>query len=521
VGEEPEKPKNFLDARPGALVLLVLNSVSGEVAVFDLKLHWLNFGVLASAGAGLLTLTSVMTPALAYGDDDTTIIGLVMGGTGQPIPGPAYVNDVSAVYIEPTTPFAGQPTFPDTTYPGTLANGLYTPEMFSPYTGVNSLPFDQSVSQGVAILNNSIQANLKAGDGTTVFGSSQSADIASLEMKALDPSGAPSALPVNFVFIGSEMNPNGGILERFAGLDLASIGVNFYGAAPTDDFTTVSYTAEYDGLADFPRYPLDFLADLNAVYGFLSAAYPVTSAQLASAIELPTSGATESTYYMIPTTDLPLLDPVREIPIIGNPIADLLQPDLTYLVNLGYGDPLYGWSTSAANLATPFGLFPSLSDIEQLPGLLVSGAEQGVENFIGDFTGTGPNPVTMESLSSLLDPSSGTAGASADLSTELSALASDPASSFTDLVNTLSNVASTAYGVLLPTANTVNALLTSLPAYDASLFVDNLQAGNVLDAVGLPIAADLGIGTFAGGLLYVGVLDATSTIMGDLASIVP
>ena len=475
----------------------------------------------ASAGAGLLTLTSVMNSAFAHGDD--TDIGLVMVGTGQPIPGSSYVDVVSAVYIEPTAPFPGQPTFPGTEYPGTLANGLVTPENLYPLTGVKSLPFDTSVAQGVTILNNSIQANLAAGDTTTVFGSSQSAVISSLEMKALDPSGAPSALPVNFVFIGSEMNPNGGILERFAGLDLASIGVNFYGAAPTDDFTTVSYTAEYDGLADFPRYPIDFLTDLNALTGFLYADYPVTSAQLATAIELPTYGATETTYYMIPTTDLPLLDPVRDIPMIGNPIADLLQPDLTYLVNLGYGDPLYGWSTSPANIATPFGLFPSLSDIEQLPGLLISGAEQGVENFVGDFTGSGPNPVTL-SLGSLLDPSSGTTSATsvvADLSTGLSTLASDPASSLTDLVNTLSAVASTAYGALLPTADIANALLTSLPAYDASLFVDSLQAGNLLDAVGLPIAADMGVGAFAAGFEFEAVASAASTIIGDIVTLSP
>jgi hypothetical protein len=50
-------------------------------------------------------------------------------------------------------------------------------------------------------------------------------------------------------------------------------------------------------------------------------------------------------------------------------------------------------------VATPFGLFPSLSAFEKLPGLLVSGTEQGIQNFIGDFTGSGPNPVTLSSLS--------------------------------------------------------------------------------------------------------------------------
>lgn len=29
-------------------------------------------------------------------------------------------------------------------------------------------------------------------------------------------------------------------------------------------------------------------------------------------------------YYMITTPNLPLLDPLRAIPVIGNPVADLL-----------------------------------------------------------------------------------------------------------------------------------------------------------------------------------------------------
>ena len=78
------------------------------------------------------------------------------------------------------------------------------------------------------------------------------------------------------------------------------------------------------------------------------------------------------------------LDPVRDIPVIGNPLADPLQPDLTHLVNLGYGDPLQGWSTGPANVATGFGLFPPLSDIEKLPGLLLSGTEQGIQRSAAD-----------------------------------------------------------------------------------------------------------------------------------------
>jgi hypothetical protein len=73
------------------------------------------------------------------------------------------------------------------------------------------------------------------------------------------------------------------------------------------------------------------------------AAYPdLTSAQISSAVHLQTQGTTLTDYYMVPTENLPLLQPLRALPINGNPLADLVQPDLTVIVNLGYGDPNCG-----------------------------------------------------------------------------------------------------------------------------------------------------------------------------------
>ena len=214
---------------------------------------------------------------------------------------------------------------------------------------------------------------------------------------------------------------------------------------------------------------------------------------------------------------------MRDIPIIGDPIADLLQPDLTYLVNMGYGDPLYGWSTSPANIPTQFGLFPSLSAHEELLGLLGPGAQQGIHDFIGDFTGTGPNPVTLTSVSSLLHSSSATGGLPTMLTnpatalTQLSALT--PASFITDLqtaitntADTISSAASNAYSVLLPTADVINGALISIPAYDVNLFLDGIQQAlngqpvmGLVNAIGRPLVADLvlymWLGMFERGIL--------------------
>jgi hypothetical protein len=405
------------------------------------------------------------------------------------------------------------------------------PENAYPFGGVKQLTFEQSVNEGVQILDTSIQQQLAQGNTVNVYSYSQGAIVASLEMTKLQAEGVPGGpdSPVSFTIVGDPMNPNGGFYERFVGLQLPSMGQTFYGATPATPYPTNIYTIEYDGYADFPRYPLDFLADMNALASENHFYYHVlTPEQLNSdAILLPTSGPTTTNYYMIPTNNLPLLGPIRGLPILGNPLADLLQPDMTYLVNLGYGDPRYGWSTGPADVPTPAGLFPPLSSFEMMPGLLTSGAQQGIHDFAGDFMGTGPNPVTLPTLSSLTsllqNPSSltssltslyapaaasGTSAATSSLSsitsllTGLPKLLSDPAaleSALLHLPNAIAQVVAYPYTVLLPTADILNAAVISIPSYDVTLFLDGiLQAVNgdpmgLVRAVGQPIASDVAL----------------------------
>jgi hypothetical protein len=98
---------------------------------------------------------------------------------------------------------------------------------------------------------------------------------------------------VSFVLVGNEMTPNGGMLARFPGLNIPSLGLPFYGGMNANTgYTVINNTLEYDGFADFPQYPIDFLADLNAVTGivFVHGTYlSVPQAQLDQAITLPTS----------------------------------------------------------------------------------------------------------------------------------------------------------------------------------------------------------------------------------------
>jgi hypothetical protein len=401
------------------------------------------------------------------------------------------------------------------------------PENAYPFGGVKQLTFEQSVNEGLQILDPAIQQQLAQGNTVNVFGYSQGAVVASLEMAKLQAEGVPGGpnSPVMFTIVGDPMNPNGGFYERFAGLQLPSLGINFFGATPATPYPANVYTIEYDGYADFPRYPLNFLSDVNALSSQNHFYYHVlTTQQLNSmAIQLPTSGPTTTAYFMIPSNNLPLLGPIRGLPIIGNPIADLLQPDMTYLVNLGYGDPRYGWSTGPANVPTPAGLLPPLSSFQMLPGLLASGAQQGIHDFMGDFVGTGPNPVTLPTVSSLTsllnNPSSLTsslttlyspAGAATSplstigsLVTRVTHLASDPAaleSALLHLPNAISQVVAYPYTVLLPTADILNAAVISIPSYDVTLFLDGiLQAVNgqpvqgLINAVGQPVASDVAL----------------------------
>ena len=336
---------------------------------------------------GAASVAAATEAALASSEPGSVGISLIMGPTDIPIPTPQYLSEVYNLYISPN-------------FTTTNIQGLTTPEQLFPITGVKSLTLDQSVSQGVTILNNAI---LQAyGNGIThinVFGYSQSAVIASLEMPKLVAAGIPST-DVNFVLIGDPMNPNGGMFTRFPGLSLPSLGATFSGGTPANDYPTVIYTGEYDGFADFPRYPIDVLADLNAVMGiiYVHNVYPTfTATQVASAIELSTSGPTMTTYYMIPE-NLPLLEPLRAIPYLGNPLADLLQPDLTYLVNWGYGDPAYGYSTGPANVNTPFGFLPPHSATVALGHDLVSGTQQGIAAAASDLHAEGLPTLSSPSL---------------------------------------------------------------------------------------------------------------------------
>jgi hypothetical protein len=153
--------------------------------------------------------------------------------------------------------------------------------------------------------------------------------------------------------------------------------VCFNGATPPDTpYLTDIYTIQYDGIADAPQYPLNPVSDLNAFLGYfyLHPDYPTVPVSDYT-VTLPTSpdyytdgGVTH--YCEMLTQNLPLLDPLRQIPVVGNPLADLVQLDFRVIVDLGYGD-------GYANVPTSAGLFPLVNPLT-VGSELLTGAQQGV-----------------------------------------------------------------------------------------------------------------------------------------------
>jgi hypothetical protein len=301
--------------------------------------------------------------AFAFGDDTA----LIMGYASAPTPSETYVTEVMNNFIDPASPaFPTQPVFP-----GYAPLALTTPEG----------DYSTALTTGVTDLHQGIMQQLAQNNDVVVFGYSESTAIATQEMVNLDALPAdqqPNPADLQFVLVEDLNSPNGGFGERFPSLPGEGLP-----ATPADSpYPTDIYNIEYSGSTDFPQYPLNLLADLNAAAGFtdlhpfLLPGYLTTfsTSELAGAVQEPTSpdygGATE--YFLIPTQNLPLLDLVRDVPGVGPAMADLIQPDLRVLVDLGYDWTGYANVDTAAQWVSP------AVDSTTVSALLSLGAQQGM-----------------------------------------------------------------------------------------------------------------------------------------------
>lgn len=330
---------------------------------------------------------SMMSVCVANADD---LNALMMGGTGMPTPSTEWMDSIISEYIDPAT------------------GGSYTPVVV---TTPEALPVDLTVAEGLTDLQTAVGQQQLADPGQpfVIEGYSQSALIAVDEKEALAASGQP-APDVTVALFGSGNRPDGGIYERLDGLYVPGLEVDANGAEPTDlGIPTIDVAIQYDGLADMPEYPVNPVADLNdllgviyehtsygsgAIAGLFPSSTPLqepfTDQYVLGSSEIVMQQTGDTTFYLVPTTELPLLDPLLGLGVPESWL-NIIQPALQVIVEAGYdrsvpfGDP------------TPFELIPSIDPVTFLLEF-ANGVVQGADNALELFGAQLPEFPELESF---------------------------------------------------------------------------------------------------------------------------
>ena len=273
--------------------------------------------------------------------------GWIMSGTDNPVPDQDYLNSVESLYLSQDSAYSFQ--------------GLTTPEQFCPIVcnaGEPDLGFGDSVNQGVGDLNNVIVPALQGGNDVAVFGYSQSATVATVEMNDL-LNNTPPGVNLNdlsVTLLGDPNSPIGGILDRFQfpdGVGAFSLSpepqhVPFLdiplslATTPTTGIATDIYTGEYDGWANFPEDPSNLFADINALIGietvhpFYPDPTPGVNLDTTNIIDLGTIGDTN--FYDIPAP-LPTLAFMYDGGPAGQFFYDFFAPSARLSDDWAYGNP--------------------------------------------------------------------------------------------------------------------------------------------------------------------------------------
>lgn len=330
--------------------------------------RFLNTALFACAAAAL----AVICAPISRADD-----ALIMGGTGMPTPGPEWVHSIITDYIDPAT------------------GGSYTPVVV---TTPEALPVVSSVATGLADLQTAMSQQ-PPGEPYAISGYSQSALIAVAEKEELAAMAAngQTVPDVTVALFGSGNRPEGGIYERLDGLYVPGLEVDANGAEPTDlGIPTIDVAIQYDGLADVPQFPVNLVADLNDLLGiiYVHTSYgsgavpgwfppstplsgPFTDEYVLGSTEIVKQVAGDTTFYLVPTQNLPLFDPLLDLGVPQS-IINIFQPAAQVIVEAGYdrstpfGDP------------TPFQLIPALDPVTfflQLDKAVVEGANNAFALF--------------------------------------------------------------------------------------------------------------------------------------------
>jgi len=364
---------------------------------------------LATAAHRIMTaaVALVVTAALAFAGMGLAALSwaaaqvLVVPGTGTQIPEKSknYIDNSIDYFVNPTGVCGATST-------GCHGTGVDYPAQFWPiplpgWGGLSGAKWNDSVGQGVASLATQYGiSSTNPGGQIVIFGYSQGATVSSRYKTYLSSTNPPAVMPepgaLQFVLIGNPNRPNGGVFERLAILGTVPIlDATFGQPTPTDttplddgerEVNTTDIAFQYDGVADFPKYPINVLADLNALAGFWyvhgtyidprgdtqTGPWQYTSTEIEGIIKGCTDNpsgaacqkmpASDTLYVTLPAKSLPLVQPFLDLAdatgtgVVIKPLVAALQPTLQTLIETGYDRSDY-------SSPSPFGIVPLVNPI--------------------------------------------------------------------------------------------------------------------------------------------------------------
>lgn len=233
------------------------------------------------------------------------------------------------------------------------------PMQARPVTGLNSMRLGESVTVGADNLGVAITKALTEigpNERVTVVGLSAGALVADEQMRRLLTSpDAPDKSKLTFVVVADSsrilFNKN-----RYDGI----LGYQY--TTPVDTkYDTIVVTAEYDGFADFPDRPWNFLAVANAIAGEIVTHVPSMFTDLST---VPAQNITVTTnklggvttQYFIPAAQLPL---VKLLPFLAPQ-----EESLRKIIDSGYAR---NDGKAAATVAAPVAAAAAVDPVVTLP----------------------------------------------------------------------------------------------------------------------------------------------------------
>jgi hypothetical protein len=245
--------------------------------------------------------------------------------------------DAAAAFTVSGTRSTHAPPYPEQLVPALFADDVVT-QIDYPAALIG---MDRSIAVAVTGIVNDVETTPAP---VVVAGFSQGAvavAAAKQALMALPAEQRPTAGQLSFITVGDPSGP-GGIL-RLLPFRVPLIGLTPI-TAPDTPYDTVTVNGEYDGWADFPDRPGNLLSVANALMGivYVHGRYETVPGGL-DLSTVPARNITtttnslggHTTEYLIPTPQLPMLAPLRQIGV-PEPIVAALEKPLKAKVDAGY-----------------------------------------------------------------------------------------------------------------------------------------------------------------------------------------